>query len=203
MSNTDDRNNKSNATAPRGRRDGRAPRARSRGRGFHFKLNAQMALTQHMMRRGRGLQPAATDVISLAIGNYHVASLNARKIEKNVYSTAADRNHIVETDPSTSTILRPAKTYRALSPSPLCLWNIARSSSRTSTSHVYTRLRTPTSTHTRSTCTYLTTSTTRPLSSRFSPTNSPKCSLLGSPRPRKAWTPYRYMKTRHTRYAHS
>jgi len=32
-----------------------------------------------MMRRGRGLQPAAADIISLTIGNYHDAPLNARK----------------------------------------------------------------------------------------------------------------------------
>jgi hypothetical protein len=51
------------------------------------------------MRRGRGLQPAATDAISLTIGNYHDAPLNARKLDKNVYPTAADRNNILETDP--------------------------------------------------------------------------------------------------------
>jgi len=99
MSTADDRNNNSTASAPRGRRGGRAPRGRSRGRGFHFSLNAQLALTQHLMRRGRGLKPAATDVISLAIGNYHDAPLNARKIEKNVFPTAADRSNILETDP--------------------------------------------------------------------------------------------------------
>ena len=98
MSNTDDRNN-SNATAPRGRRGGRAPRGRSRGRGFCVNLNAQMALTHHMMRRGRGLQPAATDAISLTIGNYYDAPLNVSKIDKNVYPTAADRDEILETDP--------------------------------------------------------------------------------------------------------
>jgi hypothetical protein len=58
-----------------------------------------MALTQHLMRRGRGLQLAATDAISLAIGNYHDAPLNARKIDKNVYPTAADRDNILETNP--------------------------------------------------------------------------------------------------------
>jgi len=51
------------------------------------------------MRQGRGLQPPATDVISLAIGNYHDAPLDARKIDKNVYPTAADRSNILETDP--------------------------------------------------------------------------------------------------------
>jgi len=83
MSNVDDHINNSVTIAPRGRRGGRAiPRGRSRGRGFNFNLNAQMALTQHMMRRGRGLQPAATNAISLTIGNYHDAPLNARKIDK-------------------------------------------------------------------------------------------------------------------------
>jgi hypothetical protein len=85
MSAADDRNNNTHAVASRGRRGGsRAFRGRTRGRGFHFNLNAQEALTRHVMRRGRGLQPLATDVISLATGNYHDAPLNARKIDKNV-----------------------------------------------------------------------------------------------------------------------
>jgi hypothetical protein len=58
-----------------------------------------MALTQHTMRRGRGLQPAATDATSLTIGNYHNAPLSARKIDKSIYPTAADRDKILETDP--------------------------------------------------------------------------------------------------------
>jgi len=100
MSSADDRNNNSNAAAPRGRRGGsRAFRGRTRGRGFHFDLNAQMALKQHLMCRGRGLQLPAIDVSSLAIGNYHDAPLNARKIDKNVYPIAADRTNIIETDP--------------------------------------------------------------------------------------------------------
>jgi hypothetical protein len=100
MSSADDRNNNPNAAAPRGRRGGsRAFRGRNRGRGFHFNLNVKAALTQHLMRRGRGLQPPATDAISIAIGNYHDAPLNARKIDKNVYPTAADRVNILETDP--------------------------------------------------------------------------------------------------------
>ena len=98
MSNTDDHTNNSDSTAPRGRRGGRATLGCSRDRGFHFNLNAQMALTQHMMRRGGGLQPLATDAISLTIGNYHDAPLNARKIDKNVYPTTADRNNILKTD---------------------------------------------------------------------------------------------------------
>ena len=117
MSSADDRNNNSNAAASRGTRgDSRAFRDRTSGRGFHFNLNAQEALTQHPMRRGRGLQPPATDVISLAIGNYHDAPLNARKIDKNVYPTAADRINILETDPI---YLYPAKTYKVPSPSTL------------------------------------------------------------------------------------
>jgi hypothetical protein len=72
MSSADDRNNSSSAAAPRGRRGGsRAFCGRTRGRGFHFNLNAQEALTQHMMRRGRGLQPPSTDIISLTISSYH------------------------------------------------------------------------------------------------------------------------------------
>jgi hypothetical protein len=51
------------------------------------------------MRRGLGLQPPATDAISLAIGNYHDAPLNARKLDKNVYPTAASRTSILDTDP--------------------------------------------------------------------------------------------------------
>jgi hypothetical protein len=100
MSNNDDRTNNTDAPVPRGRRGGRVPRGRSKGRGFHFNLNAQMALTQHMMRRGRILQPGATDAFSLTIGNFHHdAPLNARKTDKNVYPSAVGRNNILETDP--------------------------------------------------------------------------------------------------------
>jgi len=90
-----------------------------------------MALTQHLMRRGRGLQPAATDAISLTIGNYHDAPLNARKIDKNVYPTAADRDNILETDhiylyhPSPRQDLQSPLALNALSPahSPVLLEN--------------------------------------------------------------------------------
>jgi len=51
------------------------------------------------MRRGRDLQPAATDAISLTIGNYHDALLNSRKLDKNVYPSAVIRKNILETDP--------------------------------------------------------------------------------------------------------
>jgi len=96
----DDRNNNSNAYTPRGRRcGGRAHRARARGRGFHFNQSAQEALTHHLMRRGRGLQPAASDPSSLTIGNNHDAPLNAHKLDKNVYPTAANRNNIRDTGP--------------------------------------------------------------------------------------------------------
>jgi hypothetical protein len=53
-----------------------------------------MALTQHLMRRSHGLRPAATDTISLTIGNFYDAPLNARKLDKNVYPSAADRGDI-------------------------------------------------------------------------------------------------------------
>jgi len=100
MSSADNRNNNSNVTASRGRSGGsRAFRGRTRGLGFHFSLNAQEALTHHFMRRGMSLQPPATDVISLANGNYHDAPLNPRKLDRNVYPTAADRINILETDP--------------------------------------------------------------------------------------------------------
>jgi hypothetical protein len=114
-----------------------------------------MALTQHMMRRGRGLQHAATDVISLTIGNYHDAPLNARKIDKNVYPTAADRNIILETDPiylyhpSPRQDLQSPLALTPLSPShiPVLLENQYLT--------VYTRPRIPTSAHTRSSFMYL------------------------------------------------
>jgi len=100
MSSADDRNNNTNGAAFRGIRGGsRAFRGRTRGRGFHFNLDAQAALTQHLMRRGGGLQPPATDILSLAIGNYHDAPLNARKIDKDVYPTATDCTNILDTDP--------------------------------------------------------------------------------------------------------
>ena len=51
------------------------------------------------MRRGISLRPPNTDAVSLAIGNYHDAPLNARKIDKNVYPTAAIHTNILETDP--------------------------------------------------------------------------------------------------------
>ena len=51
------------------------------------------------MRRNIGLQPPNTDAISLAIGNFHDAPLNARKIDKNVYPTATNRTTVLETDP--------------------------------------------------------------------------------------------------------
>ena len=52
-----------------------------------------------MMRRGCGLQPAASNPISLTMGTYHDAPLNARKLNKNVYPTAAIRHNILDTDP--------------------------------------------------------------------------------------------------------
>jgi hypothetical protein len=43
--------------------------------------------------------PPATDAISLTIGNCYDASLNARKLDKNVYPTAVNRDNVLETDP--------------------------------------------------------------------------------------------------------
>jgi hypothetical protein len=51
------------------------------------------------MRRGRSLLPPATNAISLNIGNLYDAPLNARKLDNNVYSTAVDRDNVLETDP--------------------------------------------------------------------------------------------------------
>ena len=100
MSSADDGHHQPNAAAPRGRRGGgRQYRARARGRGFHFNQSAQEALTMHLMRRGRGLQPAASDPVSLTIGNYYDAPLNARKLDKNVYPTAATPTNIIDADP--------------------------------------------------------------------------------------------------------
>jgi len=58
-----------------------------------------MALTQHLLRRDRSLQSPATYAISLIIGNFHNAPLNARKFDKNVYPSASERDNILETDP--------------------------------------------------------------------------------------------------------
>jgi hypothetical protein len=51
------------------------------------------------MRRGRSLLPPATDTISLTIGNFYDAPLIARKLNKNVYPTAVDRDNVLEQDP--------------------------------------------------------------------------------------------------------
>jgi len=48
---------------------------------------------------GRSFLPLATYAISLTIGNYHDAPLNARKLDKNVYPTATDRDNVLEADP--------------------------------------------------------------------------------------------------------
>ena len=96
MTSNDD-NTHAGALGHRGRRGGRTFRGRSMGNGFRFVLNAQMALTQHLMRRGRNLLSPATDAISLTI--FHEAPLNARRLDKNVYPTAVDRNNVLEIDP--------------------------------------------------------------------------------------------------------
>jgi hypothetical protein len=51
------------------------------------------------MRQGRNLQPPATCAISLTIGNFHDAPLNARKFDKHVYPSVAYRDTILETNP--------------------------------------------------------------------------------------------------------
>jgi hypothetical protein len=51
------------------------------------------------MRRGRSLLPPATNAISLTIGNFHDAPLNARRLDKNVYPAAVDRDNVLEADP--------------------------------------------------------------------------------------------------------
>ena len=86
------------APSSQGRRGDKTSRGRNRGRGFHFGLNAQMALTQHLMRRGRSLLTPATDAISLTIGNFSDAPLNARRLDNNVYPTALDRDNVLEVD---------------------------------------------------------------------------------------------------------
>ena len=98
MSSNDD-NAHAGALGLRGRRGGRSFRGRSRGHGFRFGLNAKMALTQHLMRRGRSLLLPTTDAISLTIGNFHDAPLNGRKLDKNVYPTTVDRDNVLESDP--------------------------------------------------------------------------------------------------------
>ena len=100
MSNNDDRTANNGTTGHRCRRVDPIPRGRARGMGFHFSLNAQMALTQHLMRRSQSLRPAATDTISLTIGIFYDALLNAKKLDKNVYPSAADRDDILQTKPN-------------------------------------------------------------------------------------------------------
>jgi hypothetical protein len=48
---------------------------------------------------GRSLLPPATDAISLIIGNFHDAPLNARRLDKNAYPTAVDCDNVLEADP--------------------------------------------------------------------------------------------------------
>ena len=153
------------------------------------------------MRQRCGLQPAATDIISLTIGNYHDAPLNARKIKKNVYPTAANRDNILDTDPIYLYHPSPRQDMQsslALAPvtpahSPVLIENRylagvhSANDPNVSTYTIYMYLPP--------------TTTTRPSSLRSLPTNSPTCSRLGSPRLRRAWTPYK--KTVHTKYAQS
>jgi hypothetical protein len=98
MSSNDDNTN-AGTSGLRGRRGGRAFRGKSSGRGFHFGLDAQVALTEHLVRMGRILLPLVTDAISLTIGNFNDAPLNARKLDDNVYPPAVDRDNVLEADP--------------------------------------------------------------------------------------------------------
>ena len=96
---SNDYNTHADASGLRGRRGGRTPRGRSRDRGFSIGLNAQRAISQHLMRRDRSLLPPAINSISLTIGNVHDAPLNARKLNKNGYPTAVDHDNVLEVDP--------------------------------------------------------------------------------------------------------
>ena len=96
---SNDDNTQAAASRLRGRRGGRTFRGRSRGHGFRFGINAQMDLTQHLMRKGRSLMSPATNTISLPIGNFHDAPLNTRRLDMNVYPTAVNRGSVPEADP--------------------------------------------------------------------------------------------------------
>jgi len=58
-----------------------------------------MDLTHYLMCIDRSLLPPSTDAISLTIGSFHDAPLNARRLDKNVYPTAVDRDNALEADP--------------------------------------------------------------------------------------------------------
>jgi hypothetical protein len=113
MWNVDDRTTNTDTIGIRGRRGRRAPRSKNRGRGFHLNLNAEMALTQHLLRRGPNLKHAATDAISFTIGNFtkHL-SMPANSIK-----ASSPRQSIAPTSSRptlfTYTILRAVKTSRA------------------------------------------------------------------------------------------
>ena len=94
--NNQDRTTNIDTTGHQDRRGGRVPRGRTRDIGFNFNLNSQMALTQHLMRRGHGLRPTATDTISLTIGIFYDAPFNAKKLDKNVYPSGVDRDNILQ-----------------------------------------------------------------------------------------------------------
>jgi hypothetical protein len=97
MSNNIDRNDK--ATQSHGKRGGKAPRDRSRGKGFYLSLDAQMSLTQHLMCRGHSQRPPATVNVSLTIDSFHDVPFNARRLDKNVYHEVIDRDNILQVDP--------------------------------------------------------------------------------------------------------
>jgi len=159
-----------------------------------------MALTHHPMRRGRNIQPPTTDAISLTIGNYHDAPLNARKIDKKVYPSAADRNNILETDPiylynpSSRQDLQSTIALTPLSPahSPDLIENQHLTGVHSAKDHnvntykIYMYL--PHDADNKATV------------YRLSKTSSLTCNLPNFPRLRRVLTPCRWRKTRHTRY---
>ena len=114
MSSNDDRTH-TDAPSSRGRRGGKNLRGRNKGRGFHFGLAAQMALTQHLLSRGRSLLPPATDAVSLTIGNFHDAPLNARRLDKNVYPSAVIATTSLRPTSSTCTTRHLVKTSKVFS----------------------------------------------------------------------------------------
>jgi hypothetical protein len=99
MSANDEGNSTPDTSRLRGRRGGRAPRGRIRGRRFRFSLSAHTALTHYLLRKTRCQQLQATDAISITVGNLHDAPLNARRLDKNVYPPTADRDNILTNDP--------------------------------------------------------------------------------------------------------
>ena len=152
------------------------------------------------MRRGRSLLPPATDAISLTIGNFHDASLNARRFDKNVYPAAMDRDNVFEADPiylhhpSPRQDLQSPLALTPLSPahSPVLIENQyltgvhSAKDPNVSTYTIFMYLQT--------------TPTIRPSSKQFSPTTSPTCNPPDSPRLRRDSMHSKFKKIQHTQY---